>query len=146
MEILSKLSERLNDLMNEVEIKTPELSQKTDIDQSAIARILRAERMPSLNSLTMIADFFHCSTDYLLGLSDIIEEKRFCSRPPFSEQLTFLLKHFNISKYRLEKETKLTEETVNRWHKGLYEPSVESLVRLAIYFDCSTDFILGREI
>lgn len=118
MDILSKLSERLNDLMNEAEIKTPELSEKTGIDQSAIARILRAERMPSLNSLTIIADFFHCSTDYLLGLSDTLDEKTFAKRPPFNEQLTYLLKHFNISKYRLEKETKLTEETVNRWHKG----------------------------
>lgn len=145
MDILSKLSERLNDLMNEAEIKTPELSDKTGIDQSAIARILRAERMPSLNSLTIIADFFHCSTDYLLGLSDTLDEKTFAKRPPFSEQLTFLLSHFNISKYRLEKETKLTEETVNRWHKGKYEPTIESLVRLAKYFDCSTDFILGRE-
>lgn len=145
MDILSKLSERLKDLMNEAEINALNLSKKISVDQSAIARVLRAERMPSLKTLIAFADFFHCSTDYLLGLSDNLEEKEFKTRPPFAEQLTLLLNHFKISKYRLEKETKLTEETVNRWHKGKYEPTIESIVRLAEYFDCTTDFILGRE-
>lgn len=72
-------------------------------------------------------------------------EKTYKQRPPFSELLNFLLAHYHISKYRLEKETKLTEETVNRWQKGKYEPTVESLIRLATYFHCSVDFILGRE-
>ncbi len=145
MDILSKLSERLKDLMNEAEINALNLSKKISVDQSAIARVLRAERMPSLKTLVAFADFFHCSTDYLLGLSDNLEEKEFKTRPPFAEQLTLLLNHFKISKYRLEKETKLTEETVNRWHKGKYEPTIESIVRLAEYFDCTTDFVLGRE-
>lgn len=145
MDILSKLSERLKELMDEVEINTQALSKEITVDQSAIARVLRAERMPSLKTLVAFADFFHCSTDYLLGLSDNLEEKEFKTRPSFGEQLTWLLDHFKISKYKLEKETKLTEETVNRWHKGKYEPTVESIVRLAEYFECSTDFIIGRD-
>lgn len=145
MDILSKISERLKELMDEAEINTQALSKEIAVDQSAIARILRAERLPSLPTLVAFADFFHCSTDYLLGLADDFSEKEYKLRPPFSEQLSFLLDHFKVSKYKLEKETKLTEETVNRWHKGMYEPTVESIVRLAKYFDCSTDFILGRE-
>lgn len=145
MDILSKLSERLKDLMNEAEIKTTALAESTKLEQSVISKFLRAERMPSAKTLVILADFFHCSTDYLLGLSDSLDEKTYKQRPPFSEQLNFLLVHYHISKYRLEKETKLTEETVNRWQKGKYEPTVESLIRLATYFHCSVDFILGRE-
>ena len=145
MDILSKLSERLKDLMSEAEIKTPALAEKTNLEQSVISKFLRAERMPSAKSLVTLADYFHCSTDYLLGLSDVLDEREYKQRPPFNEQLSFLLEHYNVTKYRLEKDTKLTEETVNRWHKGKYEPTVESLVRLATYFNCSVDFILGRE-
>ena len=145
MDILSKLSERLKDLMNEAEIKTPVLAEKTNLEQSVISKFLKAERMPSEKSLVTLADYFHCSTDYLLGLSDVLDEREYKQRPPFNEQLSFLLEHYNVTKYRLEKDTKLTEETVNRWHKGKYEPTVESLVRLATYFNCSVDFILGRE-
>ena len=67
MDILSKLSERLKELMDEAEINTQSLSKEIAVDQSAIARVLRAARMPSLKTLVAFADFFHCSTDYLLG-------------------------------------------------------------------------------
>ncbi|MFR1555304.1 MAG: helix-turn-helix domain-containing protein, partial [Coriobacteriales bacterium] len=85
-----------------------------------------------------------CSTDYLLGLTDQLSEEEFKRRPPFPEQLTFLLNHFKVTKYRLEKQTGLSEKTVNRWHNGKTQPTVDSLIRLAKYFDCSVDFVLGR--
>jgi len=146
MDILSKLSERLKDFMDEAEINTPALSAKIGIEQSAILRFIKAERLPSAKSLVKLADFFRCSTDYLLGISDNSDEIAFKTRPPFSEQLGFLLNYYKITKYRLVKETPLSEETVNNWHKGKYEPTVESLVKLSDYFKCSVDFVLGREI
>ncbi len=145
MIILSNLSERLKDLMDEAGINTSALSAKIGIEQSAISRFIKAERLPSATSLVKLADFFLCTTDYLLGLSDILNETLFKQRPPFNEQLSFLLKYFHVTKYRLEKDTNLSEETVRRWYKGQNEPTVESLVRLAKYFHCSVDFILGRE-
>ena len=77
-------------------------------------------------------------------MTDKLLEEEFRQRPPFPEQLTFLLKHFNVTKYRMEKDTGLAEKTVNRWHNGKTQPTVDSLIRLAKYFDCSVDFILGR--
>lgn len=145
MDILSKVSERLKDLMYEAEIRTPALAKKTNIDQSVISKFLRAERMPSVKSLVTLADFFNCSTDYILGLTDFPDERTYPPRPPFGQRLNFLLEHFQVTKYRLEKQTGFSEETVNRWQRGKYEPTAESLVRLAEYFGCSTDFILGRE-
>lgn len=64
--------------------------------------------------------------------------------PPFLERLTFLLKYFNVTKYRMEKDTGLAEKTVNRWSDGKMQSTVDSLIRLAKYFDYSVDFILGR--
>jgi len=145
MNILSKLSERLKDLMEEAEINTPALSAKINVEQSAVLRFIKAERLPSATSLVKLADFFNCSTDYLLGLSDTLDDRSFKQRPPFNVQLGALLKYFHITKYRLVKDTGLSEETVNNWHKGKYEPNVESLVKLANHYNCSVDFILGRE-
>lgn len=146
MEILSKLSKRLNELMEEAEVNIPALSEKVNIEQSAILRFTKAERLPSATSLVKLADFFHCTTDYLLGLSDVLDDRTFKQRPPFNEQLSFLLNYFKISKYRLTKETKIAEQTVINWHKGNYEPAIENLIKLSTYFKCSVDFILGREI
>ena len=141
---MSNLSENIKDLMSEAEITSSELAKKTNIDQSTILTLLRDDGFPSVDTLVKLADFFRCSTDYLLGLKDTSDEVAFRQRPPFPEQLTFLLQHFKITKYRLEKDTHLSEKTVNRWHNGKTQPSVESLLRLAKYFQCSVDFLLGR--
>ena len=141
---MSNLSESLKDLMEEAEINAPALAKATGIDSSTILTFLRGDGLPYVDTLVTLADYFKCSTDYLLGLTDKLSEEEFRRRPPFPEQLTFLLKHFNVTKYRMEKDTGLAEKTVNRWHNGKTQPTVDSLIRLAKYFDCSVDFILGR--
>lgn len=141
---MSNLSENLKDLMEEAEINAPALAKATGIDSSTILTFLRGDGLPYVDTLVTLADYFKCSTDYLLGLTDQLSEEEFKQRPPFSEQLTFLLKHFNVTKYRMEKDTGLAEKTVNRWHNGKTQPTVDSLIRLAKYFDCSVDFIIGR--
>ncbi len=142
---MSNISERLKDLMDDAGLNIPALAERTGINASVISRILSCERIPSYKTLIKLADFFECTADYLVGRSERWNEKSFKSCPPFNEQLSCLLTHFNISKYRLEKETGLKEETVNRWHKGKYEPTLENIIILAKFFDCSVDFILGRQ-
>lgn len=141
---MSNLSESLKDLMEEAEINAPALAKATGIDSSTILTFLRGDGLPYVDTLVTLADYFKCSTDYLLGLTDKLSEEEFRQRPPFKEQLTFLLKHYNVTKYRMEKDTGLAEKTVNRWHNGKTQPTVDSLIRLAKYFDCSVDFVLGR--
>lgn len=145
MQLLSNVAERLKDLMSEADIKTPKLAEALSMEQSVISKFLRAERLPSINTLVLLADYFHCTTDYLLGESDVLDERIYKPRPPFHERLCFLLDHFHTTKYALSKKTNISEETISRWQKGIYEPNIESLIRLAKYFACSVDYILGRE-
>ena len=141
---MPNLSENLKYLMTEAEISAPALAKATGIDASTILSLLRGEGLPYADTLVKLADYFQCSADYLLGLSDAPQEGAFKQRPPFSERLTFLLQYFHVTKYRLEKDTHLSEKTVNRWHNGKTQPTADSLIRLAKYFECSVDFLLGR--
>ena len=145
MDILSKFAERLNELLNEAEINAAKLAKDINIEQSAISKFSRAQRLPSTETLVSLANYFNCTTDYILGLSDVLDDRKFKCRPPFSDQFNFLLKKSGITKYRFEKETNFSEITVNRWQRGTYEPSVENLVKIAEYFNCSVDYLLGRE-
>lgn len=145
MDILSKLSERLKELLDEEGINVADLGRRIKLEPSVISKFLRAERLPSATTLVKIADFFQVTADYLLGLTDFLDVCEFKVRPPFCERLNFLLRTFKVTKYRLEKEARFAELTVNRWQKGICEPSADSLVRLAEYFNCSVDYILGRE-
>ena len=35
--------------------------------------------------------------------------------------------------------------TVNKWYNGISEPNCKQLIRLANYFECSIDYLVGRE-
>ncbi len=146
MNNLSKLPIRLKELMQEKELNAAKLAKDLKIEQSVISKFLKGQRLPSLATLVKLADYFNCTTDYLLGETDILDDRAFKQRPPFEEQLSFLLKYFNKTKYRLKFDAEVAEDTINNWHKGKYEPNIENLLRLKKAFDCSLDFIIGREI
>ena len=145
MDILSNLSKRLKELMDEAEMKSPALGEAIQTEPSAITKFLREERMPSADTLVKLADYFNCTTDYLLGLSDILDERKFKQRPPFCKQIDVLIAFSKKSQYRFGIEAKLSDETFRRWRKGMNEASVETLVKIAQYLKCSVDFVLGRE-
>ena len=57
MEILSKFSKRLKELMDEAEIKSPALGANIGLEPSAITKFLRAERLPSAATLANKSTF-----------------------------------------------------------------------------------------
>ncbi len=144
MNILSKVAEHLKYLIDEAHLNVSELSKQTGLSVSVISRILAKERMPSYKTLIILADFFNCSADYLVGKKEYWNETKFKKCPPFNKQLEFLLTHFNITKYRFEKDTEINGETIRRWNKGKYNPTVENILTIANKYNCSVDFVLGR--
>lgn len=62
--------ERLKDLRNAKQLSQMELSVKTGISQSAIAKWELGKTEPTASAIIALAKFFGESTDYLLGLTD----------------------------------------------------------------------------
>lgn len=46
------------------------LQMKTGIDQAIISKYESGERMPTVENLMLLADFFDTSLDYLMGRTD----------------------------------------------------------------------------
>ena len=65
-----KFSERLKDLRKEHGLSQMELSIKTGLSQSAIAKWELNKTEPTASALIILAKFFNESVDYLLGLID----------------------------------------------------------------------------
>lgn len=65
-------AERLKDLRTEKELSQAELSKKLNgkITKSAISRWELKKRVPNLDAVIMLADFFDVSIDYLAGRID----------------------------------------------------------------------------
>lgn len=64
----------------------------------------------------------------LLNLADIIDDY-LCQ------------KNTNLS--RFSQEIGINERIVNRWFHLKYYPSAENAIRLAVFFDCSVDYLFG---
>ncbi|MCH5157854.1 MAG: helix-turn-helix transcriptional regulator [Clostridiales bacterium] len=62
--------ERLKELRKAKHLSQMDLSIKTGISQSAIAKWELGKTEPTASAIVMIANFFGESTDYLLGMSD----------------------------------------------------------------------------
>ncbi len=50
-----------------------------------------------------------------------------------------------ISQYALAKKINVSQSTICNWLKGKKEPSIESLWKIADYFDVTVDYLIGRE-
>ena len=63
----------------------------------------------------------------------------------FAERLLELRKEKNISQAKLAKEIGVSFSVVCYWETDRSEPTAPNLVKLADFFNISTDYLLGRE-
>lgn len=62
-----KFSENLRQLMKDYRINQVKLSREMGVSQSAISAWLSNKKEPSITSLWLLADYFDCSIDDLVG-------------------------------------------------------------------------------
>lgn len=63
----------------------------------------------------------------------------------FAERLSYLMKIEKLSQSELARKIDISQSAVCNWLNGKKEPSIESLWRLADYFDVTVDYLIGRE-
>lgn len=62
-----------------------------------------------------------------------------------SRRINKLLKENQITMYRLAKDFQCSKATITNWCYGLCEPRATDIVRLANYFNVTSDYLLGLE-
>lgn len=141
---LSNFSERLSELMFEAKLNGHTLPPLIGCGENTIYRYLRGTTEPTVDMVILLADFFHCSTDFLLGLESENYSSNFDKCPPFNERFPVLLEQCGITQYRLEKITKISHSTMVYWKNGTKQPTVDSIIRIANKLGKTVDFVLGR--
>lgn len=63
----------------------------------------------------------------------------------FVERLNKLLIENKITKYKLAKDLKVSKQTVLWWCAGINEPRISFLQKIAVYFNVTSDYLLGLE-
>ncbi len=141
---LSIFAERLSELMFEAGLNGHTLHKKLDCGYNTIYRYLQGTHEPTVEMLVTLADFFVCSTDFLLGLENENYSRDFEKCPPFDTRFSELLTQCGISQYRLEKLTGISHSTMVYWKNGTKRPTVDSVIRIAEKLNVTVDFVLGR--
>ena len=141
---LSKFAERLSWLMFENNLSAVEFTSKLNCGHTTINRYLKGNRLPKTDLVVKMADYFHCTTDYLLG----IDEESYCSAfvpcPPFHEHFKSVLEKRKITAQGLHELTQIPLSAIYYWLGGNYLPTIDKIVTIAEKLNCSVDYLLGR--
>ena len=145
MDILSNLSDTLKELKDLRGLTEQEIAEGSGIPVSCISQYVRGKQAPYLDSLIKLADFLHCSVDYLLGKSDDCSERIYKACPPFAERIEELRKKKGFTSKKIYSSEGLSKTSYYEWRRGESLPTLENLAYLAKAFNCSIDEVLGRE-
>lgn len=145
MDLLLSFSERLKEVMLEKNLTADIISKDINVVPSAICKWCTMTSIPSLENLIALADYLNYTTDYLLGLKDISDISTFKKAPVFSTQLKIIFNTFSTTEYKVSKATNISRSRFHGWLSGRNVPLVDNIVKLAMYFECTTDYIIGRE-
>lgn len=63
----------------------------------------------------------------------------------FDIRLKELREEKGLTQTELSKKTSIKQQNISRWEKGDNSPNVDDIVKLADFFQVSTDYLLGRE-
>lgn len=145
MGILSKLPERLSELMKENNLTPLLLANKIGVNRNEITRYLSGAHLPSFTVFVKLIEEFNCSADFLLGLIDYPPNNVvFHPIPPFSQRFRELLSTYKMSQYALHQKSNFSYDNFNKWLKGITSPYIDNLIKLSQAFDCSVDYLIGH--
>lgn len=145
MDILSKLADTLNEILAIRGLTKSSLAEGSNIPVSCISQYTNGKQAPYLDTLIKLADYLRCPIDYLLGRTDDCTEKIYKPCPPFGKRLEELRKKNKFTSQYVYSQKGISKSSYYAWRRGESSPTLENLVALAKVFDCSVDFILGRE-
>lgn len=148
MVILSNFVERLKEQMFLHNIDTKTLCEAIDVDPSTISHWKTEKYIPSTKAFFRLIDYFQCSADYMLGLTDFPTEGVTYQKPlcVYGARIRTLLKEKGISQSFFIKEMNISSNLAYRWLSDKALPSLEYLIKIAEYFDISIDVLIGRTI
>lgn len=62
----------------------------------------------------------------------------------FKDRFVQYIQSKRVTAYRVAKETGISQGLMNEYKNGVKLPTVQNLIKIADYLDCSVDYLLGR--
>lgn len=142
---MQNFGEILKELLEENNLSNKQFSKITGISEACLTLYIKHGTMPSVEHLIKIADYFQCSTDFLLGNEEYKEDLKFKPCLPFNERIVFLENYMTYKPKNFYLKEGISKSSYFDWKNGKRKPSLNNVLALAKICKQSVDFILGRE-
>ncbi len=135
----------LNDLISDKKLSKSEIARQLGMSYKRLDNYTKGKFNPNLEGAIILANYFKCSLDFLLALSDKNNyNKEIKFKPNFDKRYEKLRKSIDCSHYKLCEILDMDINTKRDWEKGKI-PVLSSLIKLAKYFDVSLDYMVTGE-
>ncbi|MCL2555913.1 MAG: helix-turn-helix domain-containing protein [Firmicutes bacterium] len=144
---LPKFCDRLSELIldDSDNITIAKFGEKIGFRGSTVSLWKTGKRVPSLQNIICLAEYFNCSIDFLLGrIDNDIQVKRIKNLPLFHEHLLSILNARSLSWYKVVQDTSVSKSSLKSWRYGS-TPLLPTLIELANYLKVSVDYLVGRD-
>jgi transcriptional regulator with XRE-family HTH domain len=147
------MKNRITELRNELSMSTSELAKILNISSRSIQKYERGDITPPSDKLSMLADLFNCSVDYLLYLTDKKTESNTKTNTEnilnsntakvFSDRLKDIMIDKDITKEHLSSAIKIDKKQLESYLLGTQFPDVDILKNIASKLEISIDYLVG---
>lgn len=139
-------TENLKDLINESNKSLRQLAIESGVSAMQYSRYLNGS-IPTIDITLKIAKFFDCSLDYLFGLSNEKESKKYTTYnydiSQFLINYVKLLGQNGLTHYKFIKTIGYDESIIRHWKSGS-TPRLDIIYYIAKNLDGSIDDLIGR--
>ena len=140
--IIMKFHEILKFLCEDRGLALKDLAGQSGISLQTLYALFERNRLPSFKICVSLCNFFDCSIDFILGLSQELTKNNNYNVENFVKNYKNLLVNRNISHYKVCQDTKLDESRFYDWQRGKL-PYLSTIITLANYFKISVDELIG---
>lgn len=138
--------DNLKDLIDETGLSLRQLAKKSGVSAMQYSRYLNWS-IPTIDTTLKIAKYFNCSLDYLFGLSEDKNNKRYKTYDYnfscFLDNYRKLLDENKISHYKFMKNSNYDESIIRHWKAGSI-PRLDIIYYIAKNLGGSIDELIGR--
>lgn len=138
--------ERVRFLSNMYDYSQTDIANGTGISKNQISKYVSGIYLPTLKNALKLSKFFDCSLDYLFGIENIPNKYNAPLGEPIFDVFLERLEKLTLDNSLLSicKEFNLTRNSFYEWKYKRTFPTMENLIKLALAFDVSIEFLIGR--
>lgn len=141
------MSLRYEDLRLDAEKKQGEIAEILNVKRNTYSKWENCINDMPIEKTNELANYYHTTLDYLLGLSNIhktVDKKLSVDWSILTTRLLDLRKSNMLSQNVLSKKLGFPQTTYSQYETGIRKPTTMKLLLIAQFYNVSFDYLVGR--